>query len=180
MRAILSWNSRKTECGARSFPFSLAERAAPFALLALLLGAPTWAEAQVGLWKMNPGHSIFPSGSQPRSLTVRIELHANGEVFTVDKIERDGRAVSDSTILYLDGKPRAFDEPGCSGTQSSQRLDSQTVEVQRRCASGAWTRFIRRLNTHRELVLEITSQQPDGRQVEHRLLLEKTVGGSMK
>jgi len=122
---------------------------------------------------MNPSHSIFPPGRQPRSLTVRIELRANGEVFTMDKIERDGRAVSDSTILYLDGKSRGFEEPGCSGTQSSQRLDSQTVEVQRTCASGARTRFIRRLNTHRELVLEITSQQADGRQVEHRLVLEK-------
>ncbi len=142
-------------------------------LLALLLGAPTRAQAEVGLWKMNPGHSSFPPGSQPRSLTVRIELRVSGEVFTVDKIERDGRAVSNSTILYLDGKPRGLEELGCSGTQSSQRLDSQTVKVLRTCASGAWTRFIRRLNTQRELVLEITSQQPDGRRVERRLVLER-------
>lgn len=142
-------------------------------LLALLLGAPARADAEVGLWKMNPRYSIFPPGSRPKSLTVRIELHASGEVFTLDRIEQDGRAVSDSTILYLDGKPRGFEEPGCSGTQSSQRLDSQTVEVLRTCASGAWTRFVRRFTTHRELVLEITAQQPDGRRVERRLVLER-------
>jgi hypothetical protein len=142
-------------------------------LLALLLGAPSWAEMEVGLWKMNPDHSIFPPGTQPRSLTVRIELHASGEVFTVDKIEQDGRGVSDSTILYLDGKSRRFEEPGCSGTQSSQRLDSRTVEVLRTCASGGWTRFVRRFNAHGELVLEITAQQPDGRRVAQRFVLER-------
>jgi hypothetical protein len=141
-------------------------------LLTLLLAVPSWAEGAFGFWKMNPGRSTFVPDAALRSLTVRIESHAKGEVFTLDKIERDGRATSDSTILYLDGNPRDFQDRGCSGTQSSHRLDSWTVEILRTCASGEWTRFIRRLTTH-ELILEITERQRDGRRVERRLVLEK-------
>ncbi len=142
-------------------------------LLILLLGIPSWAEWAFGFWKMNPGRSTFPTDGQPRSLTLRVEPHAKGEVFTLDKIEQDGRATSDSTILYLDGKPRDFQELSCSGTQSSKRVDSRTVEILRTCATGGWTRFIRRLTPGNELVLELSVRRSDGRQVEWRLLLEK-------
>ncbi len=121
---------------------------------------------------MANNRSTFLTAPQPISLTLRIEPHAKGEVFTVDKIERDGRATSESTILYLDGKQRDFQDVDCSGTQASQRVDSRTVEIVRTCATGEWTRFIRRLNT-RELILEITERQRDGRRVERRLVLEK-------
>jgi hypothetical protein len=121
---------------------------------------------------MNPGRSTFLADRQPKSLTLRIEPHASGEVFTLDRVERDGRAISDSTILYLDGKPRVFQEPGCSGTQSSQRVDSRTVEILRTCATGERTRFVRRF-TGRELVLEISARQSDGRQTDGRLVLQK-------
>jgi hypothetical protein len=154
-------------------------------LLSALLGSSCWAEGEaellgaelreVGLWKMNPGHSTFTPGSQPRSLTVRIELHANGEVFTVDKVEQHGRYVSESTLLYLDRKSRSLEDPGCSGTQSSQRLDSQTVETLHTCSSGGWTRSVWRLTGRHELVLEIIESQPDGRRSERRLVLERQV-----
>jgi len=108
------------------------------------------------------------------SLNARFEPHGKGEIFTLDHIGRDGRSTTSSTILYLDNKPREFQGFGCSGTQSSRRLDSQTVEIVRTCASGERTRFIRRLFTQpKELVLEITEQQPDGRRFERRLVLEK-------
>jgi hypothetical protein len=95
-------------------------------------------------------------------------------VFTLDRIDGDGRSTTSSTILYLDSNPRDFQGFGCSGTQSSRRLDSQTVEILRTCASGEWTRFIRRLSTQpKVLLLEITEQQPDGRRFERRLVLEK-------
>ena len=126
-----------------------------------------------GLWKVNPARSTGPRFFR-ESLTARFESHTKGEVFTLDRIDADGRSTTSSTILYLDGKPREFQGFGCSGTQSSRRLDSQTVEIVRTCASGEWTRFIRRLSTQpKELVLEITEQQPDGRQVERRVVLEK-------
>jgi hypothetical protein len=142
-------------------------------LVILLLAGPTWADGAFGSWKMNPGRSILLTALQPRSLTVRIEPHARGEVFTMDRVERDGRATSDSTLLYLDGKPRDFQDSGCSGTQSSQGVDNRTVEILRTCATGDWTRIIRRLTGETELVLEITACEADGRRVERRLVLEK-------
>jgi len=95
-------------------------------------------------------------------------------VFTLDRIDQDGRATSSSTILYFDGTPRDFQDFGCSGTQSSRRVDSQTVEILRHCANGGWTRFVRRLAAQpKELVLEITEHYADGRRSERRLVLVK-------
>ena len=126
-----------------------------------------------GLSKVSAASSTGPRFSRER-LTARFEPHTKGEVFTLDRIDADGRSTTSSTILYLDGNPREFQGFECSGTQSSRRLDSQTVEIVRTCAGGEWTRFIRRLSTQsKELVLEITEQQPDGRHVERRVVLEK-------
>src|SRR5258706_15131338 len=76
--------------------------------LLMLVSAACLAESAFGTWKMNPARSTFSGDTQPRSLTVRIEPHAKGEVFTLDRIEADGRTTSSSTILYFDGAPRAF------------------------------------------------------------------------
>jgi hypothetical protein len=140
------------------------------AALLLLIGAacstlPSWAGDAFGLWKVRLADSTFG---------VRFEPHAKGEVFTLDRIDTDGRWTTSSTILYLDSKPHDFQGFGCSGTQSSRRLDSQTVEVLRTCGSGERMRLIRRLSTKpNQLVLEIAEQQPDGRRLERRLLLKK-------
>jgi hypothetical protein len=93
-------------------------------------------EANTGTWKMNAARSTFTGGTPFKSLTVRIERHPKGEVFTLYRIETDGRATNYSTILYLDGEPRRFDDFGCSGIQSSRRADERTVEIVRMCASG--------------------------------------------
>lgn len=77
-------------------------------------------------------------------------------------------------ILYLDGEPRDFQDFVCSGTQSSRRVDGRTVEILRKCESGVWIRFVRRLSAQpKELILKITEQLSDGRRVERRLVLEK-------
>ena len=68
--------------------------------LLILLGAACEAQTEFGIWKMNPARSMFTGDTQPKSLTVRIEPHAKGEVFTLDRIEADGRATHSSTILY--------------------------------------------------------------------------------
>ena len=129
--------------------------------LLTLLAAACWADGAFGTWKT-------------KTLTVRFEPHTKGEVFTLDKIDGDGRITTSSTILYLDGKPRDFGDTHCSGTQSSRRVDSRTVEILQKCSSGEWTRFIRRLAMQpKELVLEITEQHTDGRRFERRLILEK-------
>ena len=137
----------------------------------LMLAAVCCAEVEFGTWKVNSARSQDP---YPKSLTVRFEPHAKGELFTLDRIDGGGRTTTSSTILYLDGKPRDFQDLGCSGTQSSRRVDSRTVEILRKCESGEWTRFVRRLAAQpKELVLEITEQQSDGRRFERRLVLEK-------
>jgi hypothetical protein len=134
---------------------------------------PSWAGDAFGSWKVKPARSIGPRVSW-EGLAVRFDPHPKGEVFTLDQTEGDGRSTTSSIILYLDNKPREFQGFECSGTQSSRRLNSQTVEIVRTCASGEWMRFVRRMSTQpRELVLEITEQQSDGRQVERRLVLEK-------
>jgi hypothetical protein len=129
-----------------------------------------------GVWKVNLRRSLQP---YPNNLVVRFEPHPKGEVFTLDRIGGDGRVTSTSTILYLDGEPRDFEDFECSGTQSSERVDNQTVEIRRKCAGGEWTQFVRKLTARpRELVLKITEQQPDGRRLERRLVLEKQEEGA--
>ena len=146
----------------------------------ILLGAACWADA-FGVWTMNAARSTSTGDTQPKSFTVRIEPHAKGEVLTLDRIEADGRTTTSSSILYLDGKERDYREPGCSGTQSSRRVDSGTVEILRTCASGEWTRFVRRTAVQaKELILDITEQHLDGRRVERRLVLEKQSGAGTK
>jgi hypothetical protein len=127
-----------------------------------------------GTWKMNAARSTFSCGVPFKSLTVRIELHPKGEVLTLDRIETDGRTTNYSTILYLDGEPRRFEDFGCSGIQSSRRADEGTVEIVRMCSSGGWMRLLRRAPAKpNELILEITEQSADGRRFERRLTLEK-------
>ena len=141
------------------------------AVLLILLAVASWAEGAFGVWALNPARSLL-NGSE-KSVTLRIEPHTRGEVFTLDTLATDGRASTFSTILYFDGKARDFHDSACSGTQSSRRLDSQTVEILRTCATGDWTRFVRRLTAETELVLEITARQRDGRRIERRLVMEK-------
>jgi hypothetical protein len=144
-------------------------------LLWTVLSTSSFAQT-FGTWSLNPGRSTFAGDTPPKSLTIRIEPHPKGEVYTFDRLEANGRTTSVSSILYLDGKSRDFRDFGCSGTQSSRRVDSRTVEILRTCANGEWTLSIRRLSAApQELVLEITEQQPDGRRFERRLILDKQV-----
>jgi hypothetical protein len=147
-------------------------------LLMLLLTTASWADDQFGIWRMNPARSRPGGEPPPKSFIVRIEPHAKGEVFTVDRISWDGRVTTSSTILYLDGKSRDFQDQDCSGTQSSRRVDKTTVEIVRNCNSGIRSRFVRRLAAQpKELILDITEQLPDSRRSERHLVLEKTAEG---
>src|SRR5712692_8992957 len=109
-------------------------------LLLMLLGASgsIWAEDAFGVWKVNPIRSTAPYSD---TVTVRFEPHDKGEVFTMDRVDADGRATTSSTILYFFGRLRDFQDSGCSGTQSSRRVDKRTVEILRDCANGEWIRL---------------------------------------
>ena len=142
--------------------------------LLILIAVACRAGDAFGIWKVNPARSTSNGGSRIESFTLRISPHVKGEVFTLDKTEKDGRVTTESTILYLDGKPRDFEEANCTGTQSSRRLGKETVEIIRACSNGAWLRLVRRPAAQpRELILEITERQPGGRQVERHFVMEK-------
>lgn len=144
-----------------------------FARLAACVALGAWCFGQpFGNWKLNPARSTFAGVVRPKELTVRIERRAQGEVVTVDRFEMNSQVVSSSIVLYFDGVARDFQRGECSGTQSSRRLDNQTVEILRKCGSGAWTKFIRRfVNDH--LVLETSEQRADGRHFDRRLVFDK-------
>jgi hypothetical protein len=122
---------------------------------------------------MNPARSTLSGGVQPKSFIIRIEPHAKGEVFTVDRTEPDGRATSYSTVLYFDGAAREFHDFECSGTQLSRRLDGETVEILRQCGASAWTKFVRQTAPKNQLVLEISEQRADGRRFDRQLVFDK-------
>ncbi len=123
---------------------------------------------------MNSARSTLVRDSRPKSITIRIESHTKGEVFTLERIEADGRRTTSSSLLYLDGKPRDFEDAGCTGTQLSRRLDGETVEILRTCTNGGLIRLVRRFAAEpNELVLDITEQEASGRRVERHLVLEK-------
>ncbi|HLJ16612.1 MAG TPA: hypothetical protein VKV15_19100 [Bryobacteraceae bacterium] len=140
----------------------------------MLLAAACRAGAAYGTWKLNAARSAFDGDTQPRSFTIRIEPHSKGEVFTLDTTDSSGRSTTSSTILYLDGQPRDFQDSGCSGSQSSRRLDGLTIEIIRQCRNGDWTRIVRRLAQNgKQLVLEISEQHSGGPRVNRRLTFEK-------
>jgi len=142
------------------------------AVLALLAVAGR-TQTPVGTWKLNPARSTFSGQTQPKTLVLRVEPHPKGEVVTVDRTGDNGQSTSSSTILYLDGAARDFQGTECSGSQTSRRLDSQTVEILRQCGGGDWERLVQRLTRRgKELVVEITRRR-SGRRSEERLLLEK-------
>ena len=131
-------------------------------------------EDTLGTWKMNAARTTLAGGAPFKSLTVRIERHTKGKVLTVDRVESGGRRTNYSTVLYLDGEPRIFEDFGCSGIQLSRRVDQRTVEIVRMCASGGWMRLLWRASAKlSELVLEITEQSAGGRRVDRRLTLDK-------
>ena len=146
------------------------------ALLVLYWVSQSPASEALGTWRVNPVRSAVPYSN---IAAIGFQPHAKGEVFTLYRLDGTGRATTSSTILYLDGKPRDFQDVGCSGTQSSRRVDSQTVEILRTCVNGDSTRFVRRLSGQpNQLVLEVTERQAGGRHFERRLVLEKQSAGA--
>ena len=143
-----------------------------FFWMALLFAADCFGQP-FGYWKLNPARSTFDGEIRPKSGTVRIEPRGIGEVVTFDRTESNGQTTTSSMVLYLDGVARDFGQGQCSGTQSSRRIDTKSVEILRNCGTGAWIRFIRRIASKNQLVLEISDRRADGRRFDRRLVFEK-------
>src|SRR5215831_20035661 len=105
-----------------------------FFLVALLLAAGCFGQP-FGNWKLNAARSTFAGDIRPKSLTVRIEPRAMGEVVTLDRTETNGQTNACSMVLYFDGVARDSQQGECSGTQSSRRIDSRSVEILRNCGA---------------------------------------------
>ena len=143
-------------------------------LVVAVFGAACCAAPMFGTWKMNAARSTFTGAPIPRTFTLRIGPHPKGEVLTLERIERDGRIMTTSTILYLDAVPREVQDFDCTGTQLSRRIDWRTVEILRTCGTGAWTKLLRRTSVKQnELLLEISEWHVDGRRLVRRLVLQK-------
>jgi len=112
-------------------------------LILTVCSTACWAGSILGTWRMDRGRSRFAGADQPQSFTVRIEPHAKGHVFTVDRLDADGRNTSFSSVLYLDGTSHDFQDFGCSGSQSSRWRDEQTIEIRRMCSNGESTWRVR-------------------------------------
>jgi hypothetical protein len=91
------------------------------AALLIMLSTSAWAGEAFGVWTLNQARFTLPGNEE--SLTLRIEPHMHGEVFTLYTLAKDGRASTFSTILYLDGRAREFQDSDCSGTQLSSRRE---------------------------------------------------------
>ncbi len=144
------------------------------AVLLIAIAAILPANSALGTWKMNATRSTFTGPSRPKSLSVRFEAHPKGEVFTVDRVESDGRAISSSSILYFDGAPRDIQDFDCAGSQSSRRLDTRTVEIHRKCAASDGTWLVRQpIERSKELRIDISEKRRDGSTLEWRVVLEK-------
>jgi hypothetical protein len=143
-------------------------------LLLTLIVIGNCSEWVFGVWMVKTSRSTFVGVRAPKSLTVRIEPHAKGEVFTVERVENDGRATSSSSILYFDSTPRDFQDFDCVGTQSSRKLDGRTIEIRRNCAGSDGIWFVRHTpDNSKELMIEITEKRRPGPNLDWRLVLEK-------
>ena len=147
-------------------------RTLPLVSLLLLAGAPNSTQDIWGTWTMNPSRSRL--GPQDAgAITVRIEPHAKGEVFTYERTGPNGRATLFSVVLYFDGQERSSQSHGCAGTLHSRRLEDGVVEIVWRCQGGSSIRFVRRRTNTDDMVLDETEHQPNRAAVERRLVLEK-------
>ena len=141
------------------------------AAFVVVLATVSWGADAFGVWKLNPARSTLAANQ--KTISLRIEPHIRGEVFTLETVTKDGRAFTSSTILYFDGKVREFGDSTCTGTQWSQHVDGQTAEIVRHCAGGRHIRLIRRTESSGVLVLEITEENPEGLRTERRVVLER-------
>jgi hypothetical protein len=143
-------------------------------LLLIAFDLAACAASMLGTWEMDSARSSFIGAVPPKSLTMRIEPHARGSVFTLDRIEADGRATSSSTILYLDSTPRNLQDFECSGTQSSRWLNEQTMEIRRACTSTDSIWLLRQsVQNSKELMVTIARKNRRGPSFEWRLVLKK-------
>jgi len=95
-------------------------------------------------------------------------------VFTLERVEKDGRATTSSTIVYFDNTPRDFQDFDCAGAQSSRRLDGRTIESRRNCGGSHSIWLVRRqTDTSTRLIIDSSEERRPGPNLDWRLVMEK-------
>jgi hypothetical protein len=143
-------------------------------LLVTIWSAVCSAGSMLGTWRMDRARSRFDGVDHPLILTVRLEPHAKGRVFTLDRLEADGRSTSFSSVLYLDGTSHDFQDFACSGTQSSRWWDGRTIEIRRVCSNveSVW-RVRESEENSKDLTIEITEKSRGGSTLGWRVVLKR-------
>ena len=139
--------------------------------LLILAGGPGSTQDAYGTWKMNPSRSRL-TPPDAGAITVRIEPHTKGEVFTYERTQKNGQATTFSVVLYFDGRERSS-QSGCTGTLLSRRLEGHIAEIVWRCENGNLIRFLRRRTNADDLILDETERRPNRPALERHLVLER-------
>lgn len=86
------------------------------------------SDARIGTWKLNVAKSKYSPGPAPQSLTMKVEESGQGEKFTTEGVNADGKPTMTQYTANFDGK----DYP-LTGSQNAdkvllKRIDARTME----------------------------------------------------
>lgn len=142
-------------------------------LIALLAGA-VFGQT-LGTWKMNPAKSKHnDQGALPRSLVIRYEAHAEGEMVTIWRVTQDGRSETDSFILRYDGRDYPHPRTQRFDLFSARKLRDGATEVLFKKDGKVVGRQVRRLSGRgKQLTIEHQLVLATGERVERLLVFEK-------
>src|SRR5262245_6134653 len=98
-------------------------------LLIVLFAAHGFAQTP-GTWKMNPAKSKHNDQyGFPRSLVIRYEAHAAGEIVTIWRVTQDGRSETDSYLLRFDGKDYPHPRRERFDCYRARKLDNGAIDI---------------------------------------------------
>jgi hypothetical protein len=96
--------------------------------LALSVSAAAADDPQSGTWKMNPAKSKYKPGPAPKSVTVKIEAHADSIKLISEGIDDAGKPTSVEYTAKFDGKDYPITGVPNADTVTVQRIGTRTIE----------------------------------------------------
>jgi hypothetical protein len=142
-------------------------------VLSLLIVGNSFPQA-LGTWKMNPPKSTMIGCPCPRSITLKFEASAKGEIQTIYKVSEDGSSETVSFILHLDGKDHGLASWPPFDAVTSIRVDARTAEISLKKNGEVLMRSLRRISPDgRWMTLEIWGFSTPGARFYRLLMLER-------
>ncbi len=96
--------------------------------LALSVSAAAADDPQSGTWKMNPAKSKYKPGPAPKSVTVKIEAHADSIKLISEGVDDAGKPTSVEYTAKFDGKDYPITGVPNADTVTVQRIGTRTIE----------------------------------------------------